>query len=214
MTVAAKICGINAPDALAAAVAGGARLVGFVFYPPSPRHLTLAAAAALATAVPAGITRVGVFVDPEDALLRAVLEKVPLDLLQLHGQESPERVAAIKSGFGKPAMKAVPVAGAADLDIARRYFGVADRLLFDAKPPKDAAALPGGNGLALDWQLLRASRWPMPWILSGGLTAENIGEAVATSGARIVDVSSGVESAPGVKDPARIRAFLARVREL
>ncbi|HXP31424.1 MAG TPA: phosphoribosylanthranilate isomerase [Stellaceae bacterium] len=214
MKVAAKICGINAPAALAAAVAGGAQLVGFVFYPPSPRHLTLAAAAALATTVPAGITRVGVLVDPEDALLAAVLDKVPLDLLQLHGHESPERVAAIKSGFGKPVMKAVPIAGAADLDVARRYFGIADRLLFDAKPPADATALPGGNGLALDWQLLRSRRWPLPWILSGGLTTETIGEAVATSGARVVDVSSGVESAAGVKDPAKIRAFLARVGQL
>lgn len=215
MSVEAKICGINAPAALAAALTGGARLVGFIFYPPSPRHLSREAAAALARDVPAGITRTGVFVDPDDALLAATLGAVPLDLLQLHGSESAERVAAVKRRFGKPVMKAIAVAGAADLETARSYFGIADQLLFDAKPPKeDAAALPGGNGLALDWQLLRERRWPLPWILSGGLTVDTVGEAVRISGAPRVDVSSGVESAPGVKDPALIRAFLARVRAL
>jgi phosphoribosylanthranilate isomerase len=215
MSIEAKICGIATPAALAAAVAGGATLVGFVFYPPSPRHLALAAASALARTVPQGITRVGVFVDPDDAMIAQVLAKVPLDLLQLHGGESPDRVAAIRHRFGKPLMKAIAVAGAADLDRARDFFGVADRLLFDAKPAQDARdALPGGNGLALDWQLMRARRWPLPWMLSGGLTADTLAEAVRTSGATAVDVSSGVEHAPGVKDPDLIRAFLARAREI
>lgn len=213
MSAAAKICGITAPAALAAAVEGGARLVGFVFYPPSPRHLAIDRAAGLAGAVPAGITRVGVFVDPDDALLAQVLAQVPLDLLQLHGSEAPDRVAAIRNRFGRPVMKAIAVAGAADLDGARRYFGVAERLLFDAKPPPAASGgLPGGNGLALDWQLLRMRRWPLPWILSGGLTPDNLAAAVQASGARTVDVSSGVERAPGVKDPDLIRAFLAQAR--
>lgn len=213
MSVDAKICGLSREDAVAAAVAGGARFVGFVFYPPSPRHLSIERAAQLAAAVPPGITRVGVLVDPDDALLVRLLAKVPLDLLQLHGKETPDRVAAIKDRFRTAVMKAIPVADAGDLEAAPPYFAVADWLMFDAKPPKDAAH-PGGNALAFDWRLLRARRWPLPWMLSGGLDPGNVAEAATISRAPAVDVSSGVESAPGVKDPDKIAAFLARAGAL
>jgi phosphoribosylanthranilate isomerase len=210
-----KICGLSSAPTLQAAIAGGARFVGFIFYPPSPRYVTPDEAAALALGVAPGVTKVGVFVDPDDAQLAAVLAKVPLDLLQLHGSEDPARVEQVRRRFGRPVMKAIPVAGPVDVQGAQRYFGVADWLLFDAKPPKDMeGALPGGNGLALDWQLLRERRWPLPWMLSGGLDTQNLAEAVRTSGAPNVDVSSGVEAKPGVKDPEKIAAFLARARQL
>jgi phosphoribosylanthranilate isomerase len=215
MSVAVKICGLSTQQSLAAALAGGARFVGFVFYPPSPRDLTIEQAASLAQNVPSSVTKVGVFVDPDDDFLARLLARAPLDLLQLHGKETPERVLAIKARFGKAAMKALPVAEEADLDAARRYFGVADWLMFDAKPPKDRRdAIPGGNGLAFDWQLLSQRRWPMPWMLSGGLDPDNLGEAVKISGAGAIDVSSGVETSPGVKDIVKIRAFLARAKAL
>jgi phosphoribosylanthranilate isomerase len=213
MSVDAKICGLSSAEGIATAVRHGARFVGFVFYPPSPRHLTGEQAAKLASSVPAGITKVGLFVDPDDDLLAAILAKVPLDLLQLHGSEGPERVSQVKHRFGKPVMKSIAVAAESDLAAAPRYYGVADRLLFDAKPPKDAVA-PGGNGLIFDWQLLGGRRWPLPWMLSGGLTADNLGEAVHTTHATAVDVSSGVERTPGVKDADKIMAFLARARAL
>lgn len=213
MSVAAKICGLATAEGVAVAARNGARYVGFVFYPPSRRNLTPALAGALAALVPAGITKVGLFVDAEDAALEAALAGAPLDLLQFHGQESPERVLWAKRRFGKPVMKAIPVASAPDLDRAALYYGVADLLLFDAKPPKDAT-VPGGNGLVFDWELLGGRRWPVPWMLSGGLTADNLGEAVRITHATAVDVSSGVERAPGIKDPDRIGAFLARAREL
>lgn len=211
MAVETKICGINAPAALDVALRGGARYVGFVFYPPSPRSLTPEQAAPLARAAHGRAVRVGLFVDADDETIARTLAQVPLDLLQLHGRETPERVRAIRARFGLPVMKAVPVAGPEDLEAADDYLAVADRLLFDAKPPKDMkGALPGGNALSFDWQLLSGRRWPLPWMLSGGLTAENIAEAVRISGARAVDVSSGVEERPGRKDPARIAAFLSR----
>jgi len=213
MSIDAKICGLTSAEGIATAARHGARFVGFVFYPPSPRHLTTDQAARLAVLAPPGITKVGLFVDPDDDLLAATLAKVPLDLLQLHGKESPERVAQVKQRFGKPVMKSIAVAAESDLAAAPRYYGVADRLLFDAKPPRDAVA-PGGNGLAFDWELLGGRRWPLPWMLSGGLTADNLGEAVRTTHATAVDVSSGVERAPGVKDPDKITAFLARARAL
>ena len=215
MAVRAKICGINSREALDAAVAGGASFVGFVFYPPSPRALTPAAAGELAAAVPRTVGKLGLFVDDPDERIADVLAKAPLDMLQLHGQETPARVAAIRRHFGLPVMKAVKVAGADDLAAADGYVGVADWLLFDAKPPKEmTGALPGGNALAFDWQLLAGRAWPSPWMLSGGLTPENLGEAVRISGARVVDVSSGVEAAPGQKDPAKIAAFLAEAARL
>jgi phosphoribosylanthranilate isomerase len=213
MAITVKICGLSTAEAVAAAVTGGAALVGFVFYPPSPRNVTPAEAAALCAAVPSGIERVGLFVDAEDATIAAALA-APLDLLQFHGSESPARVAAVKQRFGRKVMKAIPVADAADLAAADAYAGIADWLIFDARPPRRADALPGGNGLAFDWQLLGGRRWTLPWMLSGGLNAENLAEAVRLSGATVVDVSSGVESAPGRKDPAKIAAFLAAAREL
>ena len=215
MSIEAKICGINAPAAAEAAVAGGADYIGFIFYPPSPRAVTPAQAHALATAVPGRVGKVGLFVDAEDAAIREVREAVPLTLLQLHGSERPERVAQIKARFGLPVMKAIRIAGPDDVAAARAYLKVADRLLFDAKPPKDMkGALPGGNALSFDWRLLAGESWPIPWMLSGGLEAGNLAEAVRTAGARAVDVSSGVEDKPGVKNPAKIRDFRKTARAL
>jgi phosphoribosylanthranilate isomerase len=215
MSVAVKICGLNSEETVQTAVAGGARFTGFVFYPPSPRSLGIAQAAALVAGVPPSITRVGVFVDPDDALLDSVLAKMPLDMLQLHGSETPERAQAIKRRFGVKVMKAIKVAAEIDLQAAKDFLGVVDWLMFDAKAPKDMAhALPGGNALAFDWQLLRAKTWPLPWMLSGGLTVENLANAAMISRAEFVDVSSGVERKPGEKDPEKIRAFLARAKAL
>jgi phosphoribosylanthranilate isomerase len=210
MPVRAKICGVNSRAALDAAIAGGAGFVGFNFYPPSPRALMAEAAAALAAAVPPVIARVGLFVDDPDERIAEILARVALDMLQLHGKETPTRVDDIRRRFGLPVMKAVKIAEAADLGIADRYIGHADWLLFDAKPPPQmTGALPGGNALSFDWQLLAGRSWPSPWMLSGGLTTQNLAEAVRISGARVVDVSSGVESQPGQKDPGKIAAFLA-----
>jgi phosphoribosylanthranilate isomerase len=213
MSVDVKICGLSTLESVAAASLGGAKFAGFVFYPPSPRNLTSEQASPLVASVPSGITRVGVFVDPDDELLARVLAKSPLDLIQLHGEEAPERAASIKQKFGKRVMKAIKVAGATDLDAAPRYFGIADWLMFDARPPKDASR-PGGNALAFDWELLRRRRWPLPWMLSGGLNPGNLGEAARISGATAVDVSSGVESRPGVKDIAKIGEFLAQASRI
>ena len=210
--IEAKICGLSTAESVAAAVAGGAAYLGFNFYKPSPRYVTATNAAALCTAIPPGVARVGVFVDADDAVLAAVLAEVPLDLLQLHGSETPERVAEVRRRFARPVMKAIAIAEPEDVADAERYFAVADRLLFDAKPPRRPDALPGGNGLAFDWRLLAGRRFPLPWMLSGGLDAATVGEAVRLTGAPAVDVSSGVERAPGVKDPAKIAAFLAAVR--
>ena len=215
MSVQAKICGLSTGDALHAAIRGGARFVGFVLYPASRRNVTPELAAALAALVPEGVTRVGLFVDPTDALLSGVLARASLDLLQLHGSEDPRRVADIKARFGKPVMKAIPIAGPEDPQAAVPYLDVADWLLFDAKPPRgDPKALPGGNGLAFDWQLLGGRSWSKPWMLSGGLTAKNVAEAVGTTHARVVDVSSGVEIRPGIKDLGKIAEFLTRVAAL
>lgn len=215
MSVQAKICGVSSAQAVNAAAKGGARFIGFVFYPPSRRHVTPELAEALAGLVPSGVTRVGLFVDPEDAMLAAILERVPLDLLQLHGQESPRRVAELKARFRKPVMKAIAIASPEDPDAALPYLDVVDWLLFDAKPPRAVAgALPGGNGLAFDWQLLGGRQWPKPWMLSGGLTAKNVTQAVATTRAPVVDVSSGVEIRPGLKDIGKISEFLATVGAL
>jgi phosphoribosylanthranilate isomerase len=208
MTIAVKICGLSSEAAVAAAVGGGAAYLGFNFYPPSPRAVNAQRAAALCAAVPAGVQRVGVFVDAEDDAIRAVLDAAPLDILQLHGHESPDRVAEVKRRFGRPVMKAIAVAGPEDVLAAADYEDDADLLLFDAKPPRRADALPGGNGLAFDWRLIAGRKWRRPWLLSGGLTAALLSEAVRISGAAAVDVSSGVEHRPGDKDPAKIREFL------
>lgn len=218
MTVSAKICGINDAPALSAAVEGGASHVGFVFYPPSPRALTPDAAAKLAGMVDSAgrrVIRTGLFVDPDDALIDAVVDRVPLELLQLHGNETPERVAALKQRTGRLVMKVVRVGVAADIDRAADFIDVADWLMFDALPPKSmAGALPGGNARSFDWHLLAGRDWPLPWMLAGGLTAENVAEAVRLSGAQTVDTSSGVEDSPGKKNPALIHAFLAAVAAL
>lgn len=215
MTVTAKICGVNAPEAARAVVAGGASHMGLVFYPPSPRFVTPDEAAALVEGLPARPRRVGLFVDPDDDAIAAALAAVRLDMIQLHGDEAPERVAAVRARFRIPVMKAVRIAAAADVEAARAYVAVADWLLFDARPPAGlTGALPGGNALSFDWRLLAGQRWPLPWMLSGGLDANNIAAAVAATGARVVDVSSGVEDRRGHKDPALIAAFLRAVARL
>ena len=215
MSVAAKICGLSSANAIEAAVAGGAAFLGFVFYPPSPRAVAPEIAAALMKQAPATVQTVGVFVDPDEATLAATLETAHLDMIQLHGAETPERVAAIKQRFGRAVIKAIKVGAAEDLDAADAFLDVADWLMFDARPPRNrAGSLPGGNALAFDWKLIAGRSWTLPWFLSGGLTAETVAEAVKITGARHVDVSSGVESAKGIKDPAKIAAFLAAVRAL
>jgi phosphoribosylanthranilate isomerase len=215
MALTAKICGLNSEAAVAAAAAGGASHVGFVFYPPSPRAVDAARAAALARAVPADIVKVGLLVDADDATLAAILAEAPLDMLQLHGDETPRRVKEIRRRFGRPVMKALRVASATDLAAADEYLPVADWLLFDAKPPPEmTGALPGGNSLSFDWSLIAGRSWARPWMLSGGLNAGNLARAVAATGARAVDVSSGVEDAPGRKSPDKIAAFLKLAAEL
>ena len=208
MSVVAKICGLSSEEAVAAAVEGGAAYLGFVFYPLSPRAIDPARAAVLCAAVPLEIKRVGLFVDADDATIWAVLNKAPIDILQFHGHETPDRVVEAKLRFNRPVMKAVAIAGPQDVLTASRYEDDADMLLFDAKPPRRVDALPGGNGLAFDWRLIAGRRWPRPWMLSGGLTAELLPAALRISGATAVDVSSGVERHPGEKDPEKIREFL------
>lgn len=206
-----KICGLRDAAMLDAAVQAGAAYVGLVFFEKSPRNVTLAQAAALAAMVPAGVAKVALVVNADDAQLDALLAQVPVDILQLHGSESLARVTALKARYGLPVMKAVGVAGPDDLAALDAYAQVADLLLVDAKPPK-GADLPGGNGLSFDWRLIAGRRWPVPWMLAGGLTPANVAQAVALTGAGQVDVSSGVESAPGVKDAALIAAFCAALR--
>ncbi|MFQ5621853.1 MAG: phosphoribosylanthranilate isomerase [Paracoccaceae bacterium] len=205
--VRVKICGLRSAGAVDAAVSAGAAYVGFVFFDGSPRNLTTEDAAGLAATVPAGLCKVALTVDADDAFLERLLSAVPIDMLQLHGSETPDRVSNLRDRFGLPVMKAVGVRDGSDLPALDEYARVADQILVDAKPPP-GAALPGGNGLAFDWRLIAGRRWPVPWMLAGGLTPDNVAAAVRLTGARQVDVSSGVESAPGVKDPARISAFV------
>jgi len=202
-----KICGLSDPDTVAAAVVAGARYVGFVFFPRSPRHVSLAQARALALSVPEGVAKVALTVDADDDMLRRLTDEVPLDMLQLHGHESPARVTEVRQRFGLPVMKAVGVAGLQDLEDLETYGKVADQLLVDAKPSENAV-LPGGNGLSFDWRLIAGRRWNCPWMLAGGLDAGNVAQAIRLTGARQIDVSSGVETRPGVKDAARISAFI------
>jgi len=202
-----KICGLKTPESVAAAVDAGASYLGFVFFPKSPRHLTYRQAAELAATVPDGIVKVALTVNADDEALAEMLGQVPFDMLQLHGSESPKRVAYIKERFGLPVMKAVGLADASDLPQLVEYATVADQLLVDAKPPK-GSPLPGGNALAFDWRLVADMEWPIPWMLAGGLTPDNVAEAMRLTGATMVDVSSGVESAPGVKDLDKIAAFV------
>ena len=203
-----KICGLRTLADVAAVAASGAAYAGFVFFPKSPRNLSLPAARELALAAPVGLAKVALVVDADDVMLDALLEAVPLDMLQLHGHETPARVADVRARYGLPVMKAVGVADEGDLAALMEYALAADQILVDAKPPKDGD-LPGGNGLAFDWRLVAGRRWLGPWMLAGGLNATNVAEAIRLTGARQVDVSSGVESAPGVKDAARIAQFVA-----
>lgn len=206
-----KICGLCSPADMAAVVAAGATYAGLVFFAKSPRNLSLDQARLIAFAAPAGLAKVALTVDADDATLDAIIEAVPLDMLQLHGAESPDRVAYLRARYGLPVMKAIGVADEGDLGALLDYSLVADQLLIDAKPPR-GAPLPGGNGLAFDWRLIAQRRWLRPWMLAGGLTPENVAEAIRLTNARQVDVSSGVERAPGVKDPALIAAFVHAAR--
>ena len=205
--ISVKICGLRDAAHVTAAAEAGARYVGFVFFPKSPRHLEISDAAALAELVPMGVCKVALTVNADDEMLDALTAAVPLDMLQLHGSESVERVAEVKARYGLPVMKAIGVGERADLAQLDVYAGVADQLLVDAKPPK-GADLPGGNGLAFDWTLLQNRVWRCPWMLAGGLTPLNVAEAIKRTGARQVDVSSGVESSAGVKDAALIHALV------
>lgn len=209
--VRVKICGLRTPGDVTAAVGAGASYLGFVFFPKSPRHVSLEAARALALDVPPGVIKVALTVNADDATLAALTDQVAIDMLQLHGSETPARVAEVRARFGLPVMKAVGLATPADLPRLIDYGTVADQLLIDAKPPK-GADLPGGNGLAFDWRLLANRRFLRPWMLAGGLTPGNVAEAIRLTGARQVDVSSGVESAPGIKDATRIAAFITAAR--
>ena len=211
MSVEAKICGLSTPETLDSAVRFGARFVGFVSYPKSPRHISTETMRALGARVPKTVTRVGLFVDPDDALLDEKLATGALDLLQLHGSETPERVAGIRRRTGKPVMKVIKVGAPADIERGiAAYAEVADRLMFESA----AGALPGGNATTFDWTLLAGRTVPLPWLLAGGLTSDNAAEAVRVTGARALDVSSGVESSRGVKSVDLIRAFLETVKAL
>ena len=209
--VSVKICGISTVDDVRACAGAGANYMGLVFFEKSPRNITIPAARDLALAAPVGLAKVALVVNPSDAELDAIAGTVPLDMIQLHGRETPERVAEVKARYGLPVMKAVGIADANDLPKLESYFGVADQILVDAKPPK-GGELPGGNGLSFDWRLIAGRRWPCPWMLAGGLTPENVAEAVKMTGAKQVDVSSGVEDAPGQKNAELIQKFVQSSR--
>lgn len=213
MSIDVKICGINSAEALDAAVEGGAKMLGFVFFDKSPRAVSRDEARDLLARVPQGILKVALMVDPDDLKAQSIGRDLPFDMIQLHGAESVERVAALKAITGLVAMKAVGIAGGEDIARAHEYEDVCDYILLDAKPPKDAV-LPGGNALRFDWTLIKGEKWLKPWLLAGGLNADNLAEAVKTSGTSFVDVSSGVEDAPGHKSVEKIRAFLALSRTL
>ncbi|MGE5518155.1 MAG: phosphoribosylanthranilate isomerase [Bacteroidota bacterium] len=206
MAVEVKICGLNDEDAIDAALEAGADYLGFVFFAKSPRAVTAEQAAELTQFIE-GVQKVGLFVDPDDALLDDVASHLRLDLMQFHGSETPERLAQVRDEYGVAVMKVIPLATKDDLAAAEPFLDVVDMLLFDAKPPK-GSELPGGNAVSFDWSILKGFKCPVPWMLAGGLTAANVAEAIKATGATAVDVSSGVESAPGVKDPAKIAAFI------
>lgn len=209
--VSVKICGLATVDDVRACADAGANYIGLVFFEKSPRNIIIPAARELALAAPLGLAKVALVVNPSDAELDAITATVPLDMLQLHGRETPERVAEVKARYGLPVMKAVGIADGDDLPKLESYFGVADQILVDAKPPK-GGELPGGNGLSFDWRLIAGRRWPCPWMLAGGLTPENVAEAVKITGAKQVDVSSGVEDAPGQKNAELIQKFVQSSR--
>ena len=206
-----KICGLRTLADVQAVADAGAAYFGLNFFPKSPRYVSLDLARELALAAPLGLAKVALTVDADDATLDAITEAMPLDMLQLHGHESPDRVAQVRARYGLPVMKVVGVADEGDLAALFDHSTIADQLMIDAKPPKNSV-LPGGNGLTFDWRLIAGRRWLRPWMLAGGLTAQNVVEAVRLTGATQVDLASGVESAPGVKDPAMIRAFMAALR--
>ena len=209
--VQVKICGLRTVAEVQCVAAAGAAYCGLNFFPPSPRYLTLSQGRELALVAPVGLAKVALTVDADDETLDAIVEAMPLDMLQLHGHETAGRVAQIRARYGLPVMKVVGVRDDGDLADLFDFSTVADQIMIDAKPPK-GAVLPGGNGVPFDWRLVAQRRWLRPWMLAGGLTSANVAEAVRLTGARQVDVSSGVESAPGVKDPDRIAAFVAAVR--
>ena len=209
--VSVKICGLATVDDVRACADAGANYIGLVFFEKSPRNITILAAHELALAAPLGLAKVALVVNPSDAQLDAITATVPLDMLQLHGRETPERVAEVKARYGLPVMKAVGIADGDDLPKLESYFGVADQILVDAKPPK-GGELPGGNGLSFDWRLIAGRRWPCPWMLAGGLTPENVAEAIKMTGVKQVDVSSGVEDAPGQKNAELIQKFVQSSR--
>jgi phosphoribosylanthranilate isomerase len=211
MSTLVKICGLKTEDAVDAAVKAGADMVGFIVFDRSPRHVSLDQAARLGVRVPSSAAKVLLTVDADDASLAAAIAALDPAFLQLHGAETPERVAAIRAGFGVKVIKAIGIGARADLDLIRRYDGIADMLLFDARPRSDASR-PGGNGAGFDWSLLAGLATKKPWLLAGGLDAGNVVQALRETGASGVDVSSGVESAPGVKDKSKIAAFIAEVR--
>jgi phosphoribosylanthranilate isomerase len=212
MDLTVKICGLRTPETLHAAIEAGADWVGFVFFPKSPRHVSLDEARALGPLVAGRAQKVALLVDAPDAMIADVIAALQPDFLQLHGHETPERVGEIKQRFGVPLIKAVGIAGQDDLIQARAYESVVNWMLYDAKPPKQAV-LPGGNGVSFDWTLLKEAGKQHHFMLSGGLDADNVANALAITGAAGVDVSSGVESAPGIKDTKRIKAFMAAVRQ-
>lgn len=215
MPIEVKLCGLNTPEAMDAAVSAGADMIGLNFYPPSPRAVTTEEGARLAQRAGARVRKAGLLVNPDDELLIRVTQSVPLDLLQLHGAIPPERVAEIRARFGLPVMLALPIAREEDLDAVTPFEPVADRFLFDAKPPKTMKdALPGGNAISFDWQLLAGRSFRRPWMLAGGLTTDNVAQAVEISGAKAVDTASGVEEAPGKKSVEKIKAFVEAARRL
>lgn len=206
--IAVKICGLTTSEDLAAAVEAGTRYVGFNFFPKSPRSVDLETAAQLASETPVGVAKVALVVDATDAFLDDLTARVAIDMIQLHGQETPERVSEVKARYGLPVIKAIGIAGPKDVAKIDVYARVADQLLIDAKAPKDAD-LPGGNGIPFDWRLLADKKyWTVPWMLAGGLTVDNVAEAIRLTGAKQVDLASAVESSPGRKDPAKMRAFV------
>lgn len=202
-----KLCGLTRIEDVAVAAEAGAAYVGFVFFPKSPRNVSLRHAREMALSASLGLAKVGLVVDPDNATLDSLLDKVPLDMIQLHGHETPERVVEIKQRYGLPVMKAVGVADETDLAAIDTYSEVADQILLDTKPPMDATR-PGGNAVAFDWNLIAGRRWSVPWMLAGGLTVDNVADAIQRTGANQLDLSSALESAPGVKDHAKMRAFV------
>ena len=201
-----KICGLSPRETIAASAEAGAAYVGFVFFEKSPRNVSVVQARDLAVEVPLGVAKVALTVNADDMMLDQIMSQVPLDMIQLHGRETPERVSEVRALTGLPVMKAVGVASPEDVEKLDAFSEVADQLLVDAKPAPEGE-LPGGNGVSFDWRLIANRRWSVPWMLAGGLTPNNVAEAIRLTGAQQVDVSSGVESAPGVKDADVIRAF-------